>query len=110
MALISVLSLSRIGRGVLPGATIICQAVVSKPGTPTLASGGISGAAGDGSALVMPSARALPARINWIDGPISTNSTSMLPEIRSVMAGTLPLLGTCVILMPVMLLNSSALR
>ena len=91
-ALISVLSFSRIGRGVSPGATIICHAVVSKPGTPTLASGGISGAAADrlGAGDAERARLAGPDQLDRRpDDRRTARRSGRRPE--SVIAGTLPL-------------------
>jgi hypothetical protein len=59
------LSFATISFGIPPGAATDCQAAQSKPGTPTSASGGMSGAAAARCAVVTPSARTLPA---WISG------------------------------------------
>src|ERR1051326_2959064 len=77
-AFTSLFSFSRIGSGVPPGASSICQATVfGQDGTPTSANGLMSGAVGNGLSLVMPRTRALPALICGSIGPRSTNSTSI---------------------------------
>ena len=58
-------NLQTLGKLLLARDKADCQAAQSKPGTPTSASGGSSGAAGARCAVVTPSARTLPA---WISG------------------------------------------
>src|SRR5215813_11879102 len=57
------LSLTMISVGMPPGAATDCQAAQSKPGTPTSASGGMSGAAAARRAVVTPE-RAHLARLD----------------------------------------------
>ena len=90
------------------GAATITQPDASKPGTPASASGGISGAAAQRVVVLTPSATTLPSRTSGTAGAGSENISGTCPATTSAMAGALPLYGMCVILMPVMVANSSA--
>src|SRR3954451_1537036 len=61
-------------------------------------------------ALVTPRTRSLPARASGSDEVPASNIAWISPPTRSVTAGTLPLYGTCSILIPVADLNISPAR
>ena len=90
-ALISERSLSTISFGVLAGATIICQEIASKPGSPASASGGTSGTAAARVSDVTPSARTLPCRMSGGEMAGSVKVRWTCPATTSVKAGMLPL-------------------
>ena len=77
--------------GVAAGATSICQAAASKPGTPASAMVGMSFTAGMRSLVEMPSERTLPASICAMPGARSQNIRSMWPATTSLSAGSVPL-------------------
>src|SRR3977135_2307230 len=99
-----------ISAGVLAGANRPYQLPAAEPGTPASATVGRSGNAGERSADVTASARNCPPAIS--DAALATvvNISSILPPIRSVMAGAAPLYGTVVRLTLAMFLNSSPAR
>jgi hypothetical protein len=81
------LSNATIGSGVEAGATIICQDEESKPGMPTSASGGISGAEPTRCAVETPSARSWPAAISGKVEVTSPNIRWTWPATTSLSAG-----------------------
>ncbi|MNT49885.1 hypothetical protein D3C72_1867630 [compost metagenome] len=71
---------------------------------------GTPGSAGDGLALVTASALSLPPLISAIDEGRLSNITCMVPPVRSVSAGPLPLYGKWTMKVLVCVLNSSPAR
>jgi hypothetical protein len=110
MALSLAWSLATISFGVLAGAANISQPAASKPGTPASAIGVISGAAAARAIEDTPSGRILPSLISGSDGGRSTNIAGIWPPRKSVIAGAVPLYGTSMMSMPVMLLSNSVCR
>ena len=67
----------------------------SKPATPASDTVGTSGSEGDRVRPVTASGRSLRSRRKLIDAPRFGAAQSIWPPIRSVMATTSPLYGTC---------------
>ncbi len=79
-------------RGVLPGATSMCQpGNAPNSGRPASAIGGMSGNAGTRVLVVTPRGRTLPACNIPTAGGISQNISGMCPATTSFKAGALPL-------------------
>src|SRR5260370_31200517 len=105
-SLISRLSVSMISAGVLFGAPMPAHALVSNPGTksPTV---GMSGSACRRAAEVTARGRSLPALMCSMEDGRLSNMTCTCPPMRSVSADGAPRYGTCSMLTPVIILNSS---
>src|ERR1019366_10438315 len=86
------------------------QDVTSYPGRPACVTVGISGAAGEGLALVTPSSRNCPDCTAGIPAARPPNEMSTCPPIRSCNTAPLPLYGTWIILMCAIALNNSPAR
>src|SRR5215472_10641127 len=85
-------SFATISRGVLAGATIMCQpGNAPNSGRPASAIGEMSGNAGTRVLVVTPRARTLPACKIPTAGGISQNISGMCPATTSFKAGALPL-------------------
>src|SRR5262245_27821475 len=85
-------SFATISRGVLAGATSMCQpGKAPNSGRPASAIGGMSGNAGTRVLVVTPRGRTLPACNIPTAGGISQNISGMSPATTSFKAGALPL-------------------
>ena len=82
----------------------------SKPGMSASETVGTSGSAGARLALVTAITRSLPLLMCGIAAAMLSNMTWTRPLKRSVYAAGVPLYGTCVICMPVAVLNISPAR
>ena len=93
--------------GVPLGAIKPNQELTSNGVTPLSSMVGISGAVGERVFVVTASARSFPpSTCGHAEGMLS-NMNCTCPPIRSVMAGALPLYGTCCVFRPVSDLNIS---
>src|SRR5688572_7413533 len=99
-----------IASGVFAGASMPTIDTDSYPGTPDSATVGTPGNNADRSELVTARAFALPDLTKGPPEPDEGNTSCTSPPSRAFMPGTLPLYGTPTILIPVMLMNSSAVR
>src|SRR3989442_1454967 len=104
---ISALSLATMSFGIPRGPITPAQVITSKPVTPASATVGNSGTAGERLGPVTASPRTLPA-LTWgtIAGMLS-NSRSICPATKPVIACCASLYGTCTICAPVISLNNS---
>src|SRR5262245_59721994 len=100
------LSFSTTSSGVFLGAPTPHQLHASQHGTKS-PTGGTSGRASEPVVVVTASARNLPVLMYSITGNGAVNTTSTWPAIRSIIAGPAPRYGTCIMLMPAMVLNNS---
>src|SRR5271154_4283712 len=91
-ASISSLSLSMISRGVLFGAPIATEDVASKPGRKS-PSVGMSGNAGERSAVVTASTRSLPVLMYSMDAGRASKAACTWPPSKSVIIGAEPRYG-----------------
>src|SRR4249920_4265381 len=107
MRTVSPLSFTTTSRGVPAGANRPIQFVTEYPGNAASAMVGSSGAAGERDELVTASALSLPACTCGNTVGMVANNREVWPAIKSVMAGTLPLYGTCTMSTLAMDLNSS---
>ena len=110
MRLISRLSLSTTGAGVAAGATTPYQVPVSKPGRPDSAIVGTSGRMATRLSDDTASGRILPAFTCGIRVTMLSNCAWNTPPSRSLVAGALPLYGTCTAEMPAALVKNSPPR
>ena len=94
MRLISVLSLSRTSFGVPAGAHTAFHWLMSNPGSVS-ASAGTSGNNSARWGVVTARARNLPAFICCSAGSNVTNPLAICPPSKSMIAGAMPLYGTC---------------
>src|SRR5215813_3405601 len=92
MSMSSPWSFATMSRGVLPGATSMCQpGNAPNAGRPASAIGGMSGNAGTRVLVVTPRGRTLPARNIPTAGAKSQNISGICPATTSFKAGALPL-------------------
>src|SRR5206468_6050102 len=99
-----------IGAGVPLGRKMPCQKVCLNPGTPASSTVGTFGRLGLRFGLVTPRSRTLPVSPSWRASGMMSNMTWTSPPRSAPVAGPLPLYGTCFILVPAMILNSSPKR
>src|SRR4029453_17255589 len=104
--LISLLRLSTISAGVFLGAPRPHTALASYPGTNSLTLGK-SGKTPERDVVVTANARNVPARMWAIDALVVWKVACTWPAIKSVKAGGEPRYGTCSMLTPAIILNSS---
>src|SRR4051812_42542746 len=99
-----------IGFGVLAGASMLCQLVISNPGNPDSAIVGISGTMRERRGVVTASPRSFPALICGSAGGSPAIIICTWPAITAAIAGPVPLYGTCTICNPAADLKSSLAR
>src|SRR5260221_11084084 len=108
--MVSVLSRSTMAGGVFAGALNPNHSDSSKPAMPDSVRVGISGSAARRWCPIEASAFSLPALTCGTTGDAGVNCSVTRPASRSIVAGALPLYGTCAGLEPVVRAKDSAQR